>query len=106
MQNYSSLCLPRYAVCRTVSPGVITLWNIVKSKCKCKAVRVERGLTEATDVVLVRDMKLFVLTDKGMASFADPPRPIFQVPTVGLSIIGIKPEAKKKANVYVCICYS
>lgn len=63
------------------------MWNIVKSKCKHNAVRVERGLIENTDVVLVRDMKLFVLTDKGMASFADPPRPIFQVPNIVQQIL-------------------
>lgn len=51
----------------------------MKSKCKRNAVRVERGLIENMDVVLVRDMKLFILTDKGMSTFADPPRPIFQV---------------------------
>lgn len=55
------------------------MWNIVKSKCKGNAVRVERGLVENTDIVLVRDMKLFVLTDKGMAPFTDPPLSIFQV---------------------------
>ncbi|XP_068125049.1 uncharacterized protein [Hyperolius riggenbachi] len=69
---------PRYAICRSVRPGVITVWNIVKSKCKGSAVRVERGLVESTDVVLVRDMKLYILTDRGMASFTDTPRPIFQ----------------------------
>ncbi|KAH0616128.1 hypothetical protein JD844_027012 [Phrynosoma platyrhinos] len=68
----------RYAVCRNTNPRVITVWNIVKSKCKHNAVRVERGLVENTDVVLVRDMKLYVLTDKGITTFGDPPRPIFQ----------------------------
>lgn len=58
---------------------MITVWNIVKSKCKSSAVRVERGLVESNDVVLVRDMKLYILTDRGMASFTDTPRPIFQV---------------------------
>lgn len=60
------------------------MWNFIKSKCKRNAVQVERGLTENTDIVLVRDMKLFILTDKGMASFVDPPRPIFQVSNVAL----------------------
>lgn len=58
---------------------MVTVWNILKSKCKGSAVRVERGLMESSDVVLIRDMKLYILTDRGMASFTDTPRPIFQV---------------------------
>ncbi|CAN2388681.1 AAA ATPase domain [Pristimantis euphronides] len=69
---------PRYVVCRSLRPGLIAVWNIVKSKCKSSAVRLERGLVESNDIVLVRDMKLYILTDRGMASFTDTPRPIFQ----------------------------
>ncbi|XP_077158423.1 uncharacterized protein LOC143819984 isoform X2 [Paroedura picta] len=97
MENYS-----RYAVCQNMSPGAITVWNIVKSKCKHNAVRVERGLVENTDVVLVRDMKLFVLTDKGMASFADPPRPIFQ--TLLVYDLLKKKFIKKQTGLYIIPC--
>lgn len=66
-------------MCKSLNPGVVRVWNIVKSKYKGKAVRVERGLYENTDVVIVRDMKLYILTDKGMSAFTETPRPIFQV---------------------------
>ncbi|XP_062991183.1 uncharacterized protein LOC134404425 [Elgaria multicarinata webbii] len=97
MENYS-----RYAVCQNTSPGVITVWNIMKSKCKHNAVRVERGLIENTDIVLVRDMKLYVLTDKGMTSFADPPRPIFQ----SLLVYDLlkKKYIKKQTGLYINPC--
>ncbi|KAJ6668622.1 hypothetical protein lerEdw1_012104 [Lerista edwardsae] len=97
MENYS-----RYAVCQNTSPGVITVWNIVKSKCKRNAVRVERGLTENTDIVLVRDMKLFIITDKGMASFVDPPRPIFQ--TLLIYDLLKKKYIKKQTGLYIIPC--
>ncbi|CAH2300407.1 NACHT and WD repeat domain-containing 2-like isoform X3 [Pelobates cultripes] len=93
---------PRYAVCRSVRPGVITVWNIVKSKCKGSAVRVERGLVENTDVVLVRDMKLFILTDRGMASFTDTPRPIFQ--TLLTYDLLKKKYIRKQTGLYVIPC--
>ncbi|XP_054845628.1 uncharacterized protein LOC129336525 [Eublepharis macularius] len=97
MENY-----PRYAVCQNPSPGAITVWNIVKSKCKHNAVRVERGLIENTDIVLVRDMKLFVLTDKGMASFGDPPRPLFQ--TLLVYDLLKKKYLKKQTGLYIVPC--
>uniref|UniRef100_A0A8C5WG25 NACHT and WD repeat domain-containing protein 2 n=1 Tax=Leptobrachium leishanense TaxID=445787 RepID=A0A8C5WG25_9ANUR len=93
---------PRYAVCRSVRPGLITIWNIVKSKCKGSAVRVERGLVENNDVVLVRDMKLFILTDRGMASFTDTPRPIFQ--TLLTYDLLKKKYIRKQTGLYVIPC--
>lgn len=52
------------------------MWNTVKSKCH--AVRVEKGLVESIEIVLVRDTKLFVFTDKGLASLTDSLTLIFQ----------------------------
>ncbi|XP_040275834.1 uncharacterized protein LOC120991011 [Bufo bufo] len=93
---------PRYAVCRSVRPGVITVWNIVKSKCKSSAVRVERGLMESNDIVLVRDMKLYILTDRGMASFTDTPRPIFQ--TLLTYDLLKKKYVRRQTGLYVIPC--
>ncbi|XP_018086077.1 uncharacterized protein LOC108698788 isoform X2 [Xenopus laevis] len=93
---------PRYAVCRSVKPGLITVWNIVKSKCKGSAVRVERGLVESTDVVLVRDMKLFILTDRGMSSFTETPRPIFQ--TLLTYDMLKKKYVRKQTGLYIIPC--
>ncbi|ETE71412.1 NACHT and WD repeat domain-containing protein 1, partial [Ophiophagus hannah] len=97
MKNY-----PRYAVCRNTSPGVIAVWNIVKSKCKHNAVRVERGLVENTDIVLARDMKLYILTGKGIASYADPPRTIFQ--TLIVYDLLKKKYIKKQSGLYIIPC--
>ncbi|KAK9398964.1 NACHT domain- and WD repeat-containing protein 1-like [Crotalus adamanteus] len=97
MKNY-----PRYAVCRNTSPGAIAVWNIVKSKCKHNAVRMERGLAENTDIVLARDMKLYILTGKGMASFADPPRSIFQ--TLLIYDLLKKKYIKKQNGLYIIPC--
>ncbi|XP_069832667.1 uncharacterized protein [Dendropsophus ebraccatus] len=93
---------PRYVVCRSVRPGVITVWNIVKSKCKSSAVRVERGLVESNDIVLVRDMKLYILTDRGMASFTDTPRPIFQ--TLLTYDLSKKKYVRRQTGLYVIPC--
>ncbi|XP_053314279.1 uncharacterized protein LOC128480573 [Spea bombifrons] len=93
---------PRYVVCRSVRPGVITVWNIVKSKCKSSAVRVERGLVENNDVVLVRDMMLYILTDRGMASFTDTPRPIFQ--TLLTYDLLKKKYVRRQTGLYVIPC--
>ncbi|KAM5194794.1 NACHT and WD repeat domain-containing protein 2-like [Mantella aurantiaca] len=93
---------PRYAVCRSVRPGVITVWNIVKSKCKGTAVRVERGLMESNDIVLVRDMKLYILTDRGMASFTDTPRPILQ--TLLTYDLLKKKYVGRKTGLYIIPC--
>ncbi|KAM4706599.1 uncharacterized protein O3C94_015328 [Discoglossus pictus] len=97
MKNY-----PRYVVCRSVRPGIVTVWNIVKSKCKGSAVRVERGLMENTDIVLVRDMKLFILTDRDMASFTDTPRPIYQ--TLLTYDLLKKKYVRKQTGLYVIPC--
>eukprot|EP00079_Xenopus_tropicalis_P020318 XP_012811104.1 PREDICTED: uncharacterized protein LOC101730828 [Xenopus tropicalis] len=93
---------PRYAICRSMKPGLITVWNIVKSKCKGSAVRVERGLVESTDIVLVRDMKLFILTDRGMASFTETPRPIFQ--TLLTYDMLKKKYVRKQSGLYIIPC--
>ncbi|KAM4053505.1 uncharacterized protein ACNLHF_006156 isoform 2-T2 [Anomaloglossus baeobatrachus] len=93
---------PRYVVCRNVRPGVISVWNIVKSKCKSSAVRVERGLVENNDIVLVRDMKLYILTDRGMASFTDTPRPIFQ--TLLTYDLLKKKYVRRQTGLYIIPC--
>ncbi|XP_075142931.1 uncharacterized protein LOC142218232 [Leptodactylus fuscus] len=93
---------PRYVVCRSVRPGVITVWNIVKSKFKSTAVRVERGLVENNDIVLVRDMKLYILTDRGMASFTETPRPIFQ--TLLTYDLLKKKYVRRQTGLYVIPC--
>ncbi|XP_069796593.1 uncharacterized protein [Narcine bancroftii] len=69
---------PSYAVCRSLNSEIISIWNLRKSKYKGQAVQVERGLVDSTDIVLARDTKLYILSDKGTATHAETPRPIFQ----------------------------
>ncbi|XP_041079688.1 uncharacterized protein LOC121297430 [Polyodon spathula] len=97
MKNYSS-----YVVCKSLNPGVVRVWNIVKSNYKGKAVRVERGLYENTDVVIVRDMKLYILTDKGVSAFTETPRPIFQ--TLLVYDLLKKKYIKKQTGLYIIPC--
>ncbi|XP_064422139.1 uncharacterized protein SI:CH211-212K18.6 [Latimeria chalumnae] len=96
------LVICRYAVCKNLSPGTVTVWNIVKSKCKGNAVRVERGLIETTDVVLVRDMKLYILSDKEVAAFTENSTPVFQ--TLLIYNLLRKKYVKKQTGLYIIPC--
>ncbi|XP_078252929.1 uncharacterized protein LOC144592274 [Rhinoraja longicauda] len=69
---------PSYVVCRSLNSEVISVWNIRKSKCKGQAVQMERGLVDGANIALVRDTKLYILSDKGMATHSETPRPIYQ----------------------------
>ncbi|XP_055520619.1 uncharacterized protein si:ch211-212k18.6 [Leucoraja erinacea] len=73
MKNNSS-----YVVCRSLNSEVISIWNVRKAKYKGQAVQLERGLVDGTNIALVRDTKLYILSDKGMAIHSETPRPIFQ----------------------------
>ncbi|KAG9347016.1 hypothetical protein JZ751_005943 [Albula glossodonta] len=72
---------PRYVVCRSLKAGTVRVWNIKKSSCRGNPVRVEHGLYDSTDVVLFKDLKMYILTDRGEATFTETPMPIFQVCT-------------------------
>ncbi|PVD33550.1 hypothetical protein C0Q70_04807 [Pomacea canaliculata] len=69
---------PRYVVAKAVNHGPISIWNVAKGKCLQAAVRVERGLTEASDAVVVRNTRLVILTERGFSSATEDPRPVFQ----------------------------
>lgn len=57
---------PRYAIARQVNHGPISIWNVAKAKCLASAVRIERNLSESSDVVLIRNTTVFILTEKGL----------------------------------------
>ena len=57
---------PRYAIARQVNHGPISIWNVAKAKCLANAVRIERGLSESSDVVLIRNVNVVILTEKGL----------------------------------------
>ena len=70
---------PRYCVAKAVNHGPISVWNVAKGKCLQAAVRVERGLTESSDAVVIRNTRLVILTDRGFSSVTEDSRPVFQV---------------------------
>ena len=68
-----------YVVCRGMRPGTVRVWNMSRASFKGRPVRVEHGLFSSTDVALARDLRLYILTDRGMATFPDTPTPVYQV---------------------------
>ncbi|KAJ8269670.1 hypothetical protein COCON_G00122770 [Conger conger] len=93
---------PRYAVCLSSRSGTVRVWNIAKSGYRGKPVRVEHSLYDSADVVLIRDMKLYILTDRGTASFTEPPMPIFQ--TLLVYDLLKKSYIKKQTGLYIIPC--
>ncbi|KAK3608472.1 hypothetical protein CHS0354_010319 [Potamilus streckersoni] len=57
---------PRYVIARQVHHGPVSIWNVAKAKCLTNAVRIERGLSDTTDVVLIRNTNVIILTEKGL----------------------------------------
>ncbi|XP_048383603.1 uncharacterized protein LOC125451016 isoform X2 [Stegostoma tigrinum] len=90
---------PGYIVCMSLNAEVISVWNIRKSKYIGRAVQSERGLVESTSTVLVRDMKLYILSDKSSATFTETPRPIFQ--TLVMYDLLKKKFSKKLTGLYI-----
>lgn len=68
-----------YEVCRSLRLYTVQVWNLARSRFTGWPVRVDYGLHGNTDMALAHDMKLYILTDRGTATFTDTPSPIFQV---------------------------
>ncbi|CAK6968650.1 RWD domain-containing protein 4 Protein FAM28A [Scomber scombrus] len=68
----------RYAVCRSIKAGAVSVWNLVRRRYAGRPVRVEHGLYSSTDVVLAHDFKLYIFTDKSSASSTVDPAYQFQ----------------------------
>ncbi|XP_069033923.1 NACHT and WD repeat domain-containing protein 2 [Embiotoca jacksoni] len=64
---------PRYAVCRSRRAGTVYVWNLARRRFVCRPVRVERGLCSSTDVLLVHDFQLYILTDRNMNTDSNSP---------------------------------
>ena len=58
--------------------GPLTVWNVLKHRYAGKAVRIERGMIDSSDVLIVNDEKAVILTDKGFVSMGDEGRPMYQ----------------------------
>ncbi|XP_053385274.1 uncharacterized protein LOC123535609 isoform X2 [Mercenaria mercenaria] len=86
---------PRYAIARQVNHGPISIWNVAKAKCLASAVRIERGLSEHSDVVLIRNCNVVILTEKGLKDS----KPVFK--TVLIYDLRAKRYVKKITQCFI-----
>ncbi|XP_076821658.1 uncharacterized protein LOC143468371 isoform X1 [Clavelina lepadiformis] len=94
----------RYVVARGMDNGPITVWNITRGRCKGEAVSIERGLLEKNDVVVVKDVQVIVLSDRGISSSDDGSRLVFK--TIYIYDLRTKKYTKKLHPVTVTVCPS
>lgn len=52
---------PRYVAATSTDNGPMTVWNVAKGKTSGKAVRIEHGLVDPTDIVVIRNTKAIIL---------------------------------------------
>ena len=52
---------PRYVVASSTDNGPMSVWNVAKGKTSGRAVRIEHGLVDATDIVVIRNTKAVIL---------------------------------------------
>ncbi|XP_019639552.1 PREDICTED: uncharacterized protein LOC109481422 isoform X1 [Branchiostoma belcheri] len=90
---------PRYVVARSMNNGPITVWNVAKGKRTGTLVRIERGLVESTDCVIIRNTKIYILSDRGISHLSDEGRPVFQ--TIYIYDLQTKKFEKKITGLYI-----
>ncbi|KAL8572753.1 hypothetical protein ACOMHN_030335 [Nucella lapillus] len=74
---------PRYCVAKAVDQGPISVWNVARGQCLQEAVHVERGISDSSDAVVVRNTRLVVLTDRGFSGHSQAgSRSVFQTTIV------------------------
>ncbi|XP_048730738.1 uncharacterized protein LOC125647914 isoform X3 [Ostrea edulis] len=95
---------PRYVVSRQFNNGPVSVWNVARAKQLKTAVRIERSLSDSSDVVVVRDTKVVILTEKGIANAKDNARPVFQ--TVLIYDLLQKKFVKKIKKCFITPCPS
>ncbi|TSK82214.1 NACHT domain- and WD repeat-containing protein 1 [Bagarius yarrelli] len=93
---------PSYVVCRSTRPGTMRVWNIIGARFKAHPVYVEHSLFTSADVALVRDLKLYILTDLGTAPFTDTPIPVYQ--TLLVYDLPTKSYIKKQSGLFIVPC--
>ncbi|XP_028856386.1 uncharacterized protein LOC114801979 isoform X2 [Denticeps clupeoides] len=93
---------PRYVVCRSLRPGTVRVWNVARPHLAGRPVRVEHGLFSCGDVVLARNLKLYILTDRGMATFTDTPTPVYQ--TLLVYDLVKRSYMKKQTGLFIVPC--
>ncbi|KAK7176931.1 hypothetical protein R3I93_001002 [Phoxinus phoxinus] len=97
MQRY-----PRYVVCRSTRPGTVRLWNVARTRFKGRPVQVEHGLFSSADIALVRDLKLYILSDRGITNFTDAPSSVYQ--TLLVYDLLKKSYIKKQTGLFIFPC--
>ncbi|XP_035825261.1 uncharacterized protein LOC101859566 [Aplysia californica] len=90
---------PRYVVAKAINNGPISVWNLIKGKCLQSAVRIERGLTEGSDALIMRNTRLVILTDRGFSNVTEDARPVFQ--TVLVYDLKLKKYVRKLPGCYI-----
>lgn len=58
----------KYVVAQGIGGSPITVWNVTRSRCRGEAVIIERGLLDKNDIVIVKDMLVVILSDRGIAT--------------------------------------
>lgn len=91
---------PRYCVTRQIGNGEIGIWNLINNRYTAVPVSVERGLSSPSDVIVIKDTRVIVLSERGFSS-ADY-RPVFQK----LVIYDLKTKEfiRKISNCYITPC--
>uniref|UniRef100_A0A9J7XU40 Si:ch211-212k18.6 n=1 Tax=Cyprinus carpio carpio TaxID=630221 RepID=A0A9J7XU40_CYPCA len=97
MQRY-----PRYVVCQSTRPGTVRIWNVARTRFKGRPVQVEHGLFSSSDIALVRDLKLYILSDRGTANFSNTPTPVYQ--TLLVYDLLKKSYIKKQTGLFIVPC--
>ncbi|KAI4905072.1 hypothetical protein NFI96_016045, partial [Prochilodus magdalenae] len=93
---------PSYVVCRGVRPGTVRVWNVSRASFRGRPVRVEHGLFSSADVTLARDLRLYILTDRGMATFTDTPTPVYQ--TLLVYDLLTRSYIKRQSGLFIVPC--
>ncbi|XP_052417002.1 uncharacterized protein LOC127961787 isoform X2 [Carassius gibelio] len=97
MQRY-----PRYVVCQSTRPGTVRIWNVARMRFKGRPVQVEHGLFSSSDIALVQDLKLYILSDRGTANFTDTPTSVYQ--TLLVYDLLKKSYIKKQTGLFIVPC--
>lgn len=69
---------PRYVVAKYLSNGSLSIWNVTKKKFSGVMVQSMTGILDASDVMIVKDAKIVILTGKGFSNVSTDLRPVFQ----------------------------
>ncbi|KAI5104186.1 NACHT domain- and WD repeat-containing protein 1-like isoform X1, partial [Silurus meridionalis] len=93
---------PSYVVCRSTRPGTVRVWNRRRARFRARPVRVEHSLFTSTDVALVQDLKLYILTDHGTATFTDTPTPVYQ--TLLVYDLLTRSYIRKQSGLFIVPC--